>query len=106
MYVICPCSIVVTYNATFALRFKRKHLKIDLPIYILEKRVVPALGKCKYLGIIVREAHCESGLNTAYTVHGCIRKCIPTKKRKEHAIESWNDKVKHCRGTARFEFMF
>ena len=40
------------------------------------------------------------------TVHGCIRKCIPIKKRNEHAIVGWNNEVKHYHGIARSEFKF
>ena len=35
------------------------------------------------------------------TVHGCIRKCIPIKKRNELAIVGWNDEVKHYHRIAR-----
>ena len=39
-------------------------------------------------------------------LHGCIRKCIPIKKRNEHTIVGWNDEVKHYHGIARSEFKF
>ena len=50
----------LTYNATksFALCFKPKHIKIDPPDFILGKHVITAVGKRKYLGIIVSEANC------------------------------------------------
>ena len=43
---------------------------------------------------------------TLNTAHGCIRKCIPIKKRNEHVIVDWNDEVKHYHGIARSEFKF
>ena len=45
----------LTYNATksFILCFKPKHIKIGLPDSVLGKLVIPAVDKCKYLGIII-----------------------------------------------------
>ena len=37
-------------------------MKISLPDFVLGKHVIPAVGKCKYLGIIVSEANCDGGL--------------------------------------------
>ena len=54
----------LTYNATksFTFRFKPKHVKIDLPDFLLGKHVIPALDQCKYLRIIVSKANCNSDL--------------------------------------------
>ena len=54
----------LTYNATksFTLCFKPKHIKIGLPDFVLGKHVVPAVDRCKYLGIIVSEANCDGDL--------------------------------------------
>ena len=41
---------------------KPKHIKIDLPDFLLGKHVIPAVDKCKYLGIIVSEANCDGDL--------------------------------------------
>ena len=46
-----------------------KHIKIDLPGYVLGKLVIPDVDKCKYLGIIVSEANCDGDLK------GQMRKC-------------------------------
>ena len=40
------------------------------------------------------------------TVYGCIKKCIPMKKRNEHSIVGWNEEVKHYHTIARSEFKF
>ena len=54
----------LTYNATksFTLCFKPKHIKIGFPDFVLGKLVIPAVDKCKYLGIIVSEANCDGDL--------------------------------------------
>ena len=54
----------LTYNATksFTLCFKLKHIKIGLLDFVLGKHVIPAVDKCKYLGIIVSEANCDGEL--------------------------------------------
>ena len=64
---LCPRDIWVgflTYNATksFTLCFKPNHIKIGLPDFVLGKHVIPAVDKCKYLGIIVSEANCDGDL--------------------------------------------
>ena len=55
----------LTYNATksFTLCFKQKHIKIDLPDFVLGKLVIPAVDKCKHLGINVSEANCDADLH-------------------------------------------
>ena len=52
------------YNATksFALYFKLKHIKFDLPDFVFGKHVIPVVDKCKYLRITVREANCDNDL--------------------------------------------
>ena len=45
-----------------ALCFKPKHIKIDLPDFVLGKHVIPAVDKYKNLGIIVSESNCNSDL--------------------------------------------
>ena len=40
------------------------------------------------------------------TIHGCIRKCIPIKKRNEHTIVGWNDEIRQYHGIARSEYQF
>ena len=54
----------LTYNATksFTLCFKPKHIKIGLPDFIIGKLVIPAVDKCKGLGIIISEANCDGDL--------------------------------------------
>ena len=54
----------LTYNATksFTLCFKPKHIKICIPDFVLGKLVIPAVDKCKYLGIIISEANCDGDL--------------------------------------------
>ena len=54
----------LTYNATksFTLCFKPKHIKIGIPDFVLGKLVIPAVDKCKYLGIIISEANCDGDL--------------------------------------------
>ena len=46
----------LTYNATksFTLCFKQKHIKTDLPDFVLGKLVIPAVDKCK---------HCDADLH-------------------------------------------
>ena len=54
----------LTYNATksFTLCFKPKHIKLGIPDFVLGKLVIPAVDKCKYLGIIISEANCDGDL--------------------------------------------
>ena len=54
----------VTYNATksFTLCFKLKDIKIGLSDFVLGKLVIPAVDKCKYLGIIISETNCDGDL--------------------------------------------
>ena len=54
----------LTYNATksFTYCFKPKHIKIGLPDFVLGKLVIPAVDKCRYLGIIISEANCDGDL--------------------------------------------
>ena len=54
----------LNYNATksFALCFKSKHIKTDLPDFVLGKHVIPTIDKCKYLRIIVSEANYDGDL--------------------------------------------
>ena len=42
--------------------FKPKHIKIGIPDFVLGKLVIPAVDKCKYLGIIISEANCDGDL--------------------------------------------
>ena len=46
----------LAYNATksFALYFKLKHIKFDLPDFVFGKHVIPVVNKCKYLRITRR----------------------------------------------------
>ena len=54
----------LNYNAikSFTLCFKPKHIKIGLQDFVLGKHVIPAVDKCKYLGVIVSEANCDGDL--------------------------------------------
>ena len=54
----------LSYNATksFSLCFRPKQNKMDPPSFVLGKQLIPAVDKCKYLGIIVSEANCEGDL--------------------------------------------
>ena len=47
----------VSYNATnsFSLYFKTNQFKVTSPSFVMGKHVIPAIDKCKYLGIIVTE---------------------------------------------------
>ena len=54
------CSVYATnhqlsYNATksFSLCFKPNRIKIKPPDFAFEKKVIPSVDKCKYLGIII-----------------------------------------------------
>ena len=51
-------------NATksFPLCFKPNEIKIIPPSFVLGKYVIPAVDKCKYLGIIVSETNCDNDL--------------------------------------------
>ena len=59
-----PTGHQLTYNATksFILCFKPKHINIGLSDFVLGKLVIPAVDKCKYLGIIVSETNCHGDL--------------------------------------------
>ena len=39
-----------------------QNIKIELPDFVLRKHVIPAVDKCKYLGIIVSETNCDGDL--------------------------------------------
>ena len=54
----------LSYNATksFSLYFKPYLIKITLNSFVLGKHVIPAVDKCKYLGIIVSETNCDNDL--------------------------------------------
>ena len=54
----------LSYNATksFSLCFRPKQIKINPPSFVLRKQLIPAVDKCKYLGIIVSEANCDGDL--------------------------------------------
>ena len=47
---------------SFALCFNPKYVKIDLPDFVLGKHVVPAVDKCKYIGIIAGVANSDCDL--------------------------------------------
>ena len=55
----------LSYSATksFSLCFRPKQIKIKRPSFVLGKQLIPAVDKCKYLGIIVSEANCDGDLN-------------------------------------------
>ena len=42
--------------------FKPNLIKITSPSFVLGKHVIPAVDKCKYLGIIVSETNCDNDL--------------------------------------------
>ena len=54
----------LSYNATksFSLCFRPKQIEINPPSFALRKQLIPAVDKCKYLGIIVSETNCDGDL--------------------------------------------
>ena len=56
----------LSYNATklFSLCFRPKQFKINPPIFVLGKQIIPAVDNCKYLGIIVSETNFDDDLKT------------------------------------------
>ena len=66
----------LSYNATksFLLCFRPKQIKINPPSFVLGKQVIPAVDKCKYLGIIVSEANCDGDLKKTYAKVLCYSK--------------------------------
>ena len=53
----------INYHITQLNRFHcvldQNKLKINPPSFVLGKQLIPAVDKCKYLGIIVSEANCD-----------------------------------------------
>ena len=47
---------------SFSLCFRPKQFKINPPSFVLGKQIIPAVDKCKYLGIIVSETNCDRDL--------------------------------------------
>ena len=54
----------LSYIATkpFSLCFRPKRVKIKPATFVLGKQIIPAVDKCKYLGIIVSETNCDGDL--------------------------------------------
>ena len=59
-------SRIVCWDATklFSLCFRPKQFKINPPIFVFGKQIIPAVDKCKYLGIIVSETNFDDDLKT------------------------------------------
>ena len=49
---------------SFSLCFRPKQIKINPPSFVLGKQIIPAVDKCKYLGIIVSETNCDRDLKS------------------------------------------
>ena len=57
----------ISYNATksFSLCFRPKQIQLNAPCFVLGKQLIPAVDRCKYLGIIVSEVNCDGDLKKA-----------------------------------------
>ena len=57
-------GVQLSYNATksFSLCFRTKQIKINPPSFVWGKQIIPAVDKCKYLGILVSETNCDGDL--------------------------------------------
>ena len=70
-----------SYNATksLSLYFKPSQIKTTSPSFVSRKHVIPAVDKCKYLGIVVSQTNCDNDLKKANAKVLCKRQHIITK---------------------------